>query len=101
MRRALKIVGVFAVVGFVVPWLLLAFDATARQLGEHPSTTPLLYLCPMSIAAMGLENASFLVGLLGWFLISASNALLYALPGAVVALIVALQNWARMRAAKS
>jgi hypothetical protein len=87
---------IFAVAGFVVPWLLLAFYATANRMGGHPSTTPLLYLYlwPMSIAALGLDNASLLVGLLGWLAISSSNAVLYALPGTAVALIVTLLDWA-------
>jgi hypothetical protein len=92
LRIALRIVRAFALVGFVVPWLLLAFYAGLGRMGEHPSTTPLLYACPTSIAALGLDNASLFVGLLGWLLISASNAALYAALGAVVALIAALWN---------
>jgi hypothetical protein len=77
-------------VGFVLPWLLLAFYATAHHMGGNPSTTPPVYLCPPSIAALGLDNASLIVGLLGWLLISATNAVLYAIPGFVVSLFVGL-----------
>ena len=90
MRRGLQIAGSFAAVGFVLPWLLLAFYAAAHHMGRNPSTTPLVYLCPFSIAALGLDNASLIVGLLGWLLISATNAVLYAIPGAVVGLVVGL-----------
>ncbi|MGA2855599.1 MAG: hypothetical protein ABSE40_01955 [Candidatus Sulfotelmatobacter sp.] len=73
-----------------MPWLLLAFYAIAHHMGGHPSTAPLIYLCPSSIAALGLDNASLIVGLLGWLVISATNAVLYAIPGAVVSLFVGL-----------
>lgn len=82
--------GGFAAVGFVLAWLLLAFYAIAHRMGGNPSTAPHLYLCPSSIAALGLDNASFLVGLLGWLLISATNAVLYAIPGFVISLFVGL-----------
>jgi hypothetical protein len=88
LRERLKIVGGFAAVGFVLPWLLLAFYAIAHRMGGNPSTAPLIYLCPSSIAALGLDNASLIVGLIGWLLISATNAVLYAIPGIVVALLV-------------
>jgi uncharacterized membrane protein len=45
-------------------------------------------LCPSSILALGLDNASLPVALLGWLLIAASNAVLYGLPGALVAALV-------------
>jgi hypothetical protein len=89
LRRGLQIAGSFAAVGFVLPWLLLAFYAAAHHMGRNPSTTPLVYLCPFS-TALGLDNASLIVGLLGWLLISATNAVLYAIPGAVVGLVVGL-----------
>jgi|SRR5580704_11907070 hypothetical protein len=98
---ALRIVRVFAFVGFVLPWLLLAFCAGMGHMGLHPNTTPLLYACPTSIAALGLDNASVFVGFLGWLLISASNALLYAALGVVVALIATLWNRTRLHGAKS
>ena len=84
--------GGFAVVGFVLPWLLLAFYAISRRLGENPSAMPLLYLCPSSIISIGLDNASLIVGLLGWLLISGSNAVLYSIPGIVVSLFVGLRK---------
>jgi hypothetical protein len=90
LRRGLKIVAAFATVGFIVPWLLLVFYAIAHKVGGHPSTTPLLYLCPSSIMAVGLDNASLLVGLLGWLLISVSNAVIYAIPGVAVGIVASL-----------
>jgi len=76
-------------VGFVLPWLLLAYYTIAHKMGRTPSALPLLYLCPSSIMALGLDNAPAIVGLLGWVLIAASNAILYAIPGAVVGAFVA------------
>jgi hypothetical protein len=71
-------------------WALLACYGIAHYFGLQLSSQVLLYLCPPSIAAMGLEHASLLVGILGWLLISTVNALLYAIPGGFVALCVSL-----------
>ena len=90
LRKRLQIVGGFAAVGFLVPWLLLAFYAIAIRKGGNPSTAPLLYLCPSSIMSLGLDNSSWVVGLIGWLLISASNAILYSIPGIIVSLFVGL-----------
>ena len=90
LRKGLKIVGSFAAIGFIVPWLLLAFYAGADRMGEHPSTAPLRYLCPSSVASLGLDNALLLVGIFGWLLIGASNAALYSIPGIIVALFAGL-----------
>jgi hypothetical protein len=38
--------------------------------------------------SLALDNASWLLGLFGWLLISASNAVLYAIPGVMVSLFV-------------
>lgn len=76
--------------GFIVPWLLLAYYTIAHRTGHFPSTTPLLYMCPSSIMALGLDNASPLVGLLGWLIIALSNAVLYAMPGVLVGTAVGL-----------
>jgi hypothetical protein len=92
LSRPQKIVGSFAIVGFVLPLLLLAFYSWAHHAGTHPITTALLYLCPMSIASLGLNNSSFVVGFLGWLFISASNACLYAILGLIVALVGELWN---------
>jgi hypothetical protein len=81
LRRGLKVVGGFAIAGFALPWLLLTFYAFAHELDWHPSINPLLYLCPSSILALGLDDASALVGLLGWLLIALRNAVLYAAIG--------------------
>jgi len=88
MRKRLQIVSTFAAVGFVLPWLLLAFYLIARRAGWNPSTAPLLFLCPSSVISLGLDNASWLVGFFGWLLISTSNAVLYSIPGIIVSLFV-------------
>jgi hypothetical protein len=86
----LKIVGAFATTGFALPWLLLLCYSVARNMGRHPSTTPLLYLCPPSVVSLGLDNASLIVGLIGWLFISLENAVLYAILGTVTAIVVAV-----------
>jgi hypothetical protein len=42
--------------------------------------------------SLGLDNASWLVGLFGWLLIGVSNAVLYSIPGIVVSLFVGLRK---------
>ena len=90
LRKNSQIVVGFAAVGFGLPWLLLAFYAIAHRTGGHPSTVPLLFLCPFSIAAIGLEHASLIGGLIAWLVISAMNAALYAVPGFVISGLVSL-----------
>ena len=85
--RALKIVGGFATVGFMLPLLLLAYYSAANSIGNFPNTDLLFYLCPSSIMCMGLEHASISTGIVVWLMIAASNAILYALPGIAVALV--------------
>lgn len=80
--------GGFAAVGFLLPWLLLGSYAIAGHMGARPSPGLLLYLCPSSIISLGLDKASFAGALMGWLLISASNAVLYAVLGIVVAICV-------------
>jgi len=82
------VVGVFAAIGFAISWLLLLYYAVAHRLGGHPDTNLILYLCPPSIVALGLDYASLLVGLLGWLFISLGNAVLYSIAGAIVSVFV-------------
>jgi hypothetical protein len=87
MVRTLRIVSGFAAVGFLLPLLLLAYYSAARYIGKNPNTDLLLYLCPSSIMCMALDNASVSTAVFAWLFIAASNAVLYALPGVVAALI--------------
>ncbi len=82
-EKTLTVVITFSIVGFLMAWVLVAVYAVASHLHLNPSTTPLLVLCPPSIMSLGLDNASLLVGLFGWLVISVSNAALYALLGIV------------------
>lgn len=90
--RALKTVGGFAAAGFLLPLLLLAYYSAANSLGKFPSTDLLFDLCPSSILSMGLDKASTSTAIVVWLLIAASNAVLYALLGIVVALIFRLRK---------
>ena len=93
MSKRRKVIGGFAAVGFVMPWVLLAFYEIAHLFGKHPGTTLLEYLCPPSIASLGLDNATWIVGIIGWIFISAANAVLYLIPGCVVALFFGPWKW--------
>ena len=88
MKRRLRVIAAFAMIGFGLSWLLLLYYSMADRLGGHPSNALLLYLCPSSIAALGLDSASVLVGLFGWLIISLSNAVLYSIPGAIISLFI-------------
>ena len=88
ISRRQRVIASFAGAGLIVPWLFLLCYVVADRLHISLSTTPLLYLCPSSIASLGLDGASWVVGLIGWFLIGLSNAVLYALVGIMVSIFV-------------
>lgn len=90
MRKSTRVVVGFALVGFLLPLLLLAFYAIADQFRKYPSTTPLLYLCPSSIMSMALSMDGprpLLEGIVVWLMICGSNALLYAGPALAVVVL--------------
>ena len=85
MRNGTKLVVGFALVGFILPLIFLAFYAIAAHFNVYPSTTPLLYLCPTSFISIALENASAFTAVIAWLMICVSNAVLYTVvPFAIV-----------------
>jgi hypothetical protein len=94
MKQRLKIVafvtGAFAACGFLICWILLAYSAYAHARHQMPNMKLFTTLCPPSIISLGLDNASFFLGLLGWLMIGFFNALTYAVPGFFVGLLTAL-----------
>jgi hypothetical protein len=86
--RAVKTVGGFAAAGFLLPLLLLAYYSVANYMGKFPNTDLLFDLCPTSIMSMALDKASTSTAVVVWLIIAASNAVLYAVPGIAVALIL-------------
>ena len=90
--RALTTVGGFAAAGFLLPLLLLAYYTVANHMGKFPNTNLLFYLCPSSVACMGLDHASISTAVIVWLLIATSNAVLYAVPGIAVALILCFRK---------
>lgn len=84
MSRSTKIIGSFALAGFLLPFLFLAYSVlSGTMFGDIQ-----FWLCPLSIMSMGLDHSSTSTGIFVWFIIGASNAVLYALPGCVIAWIV-------------
>ena len=88
MRRKLKVIAAFASFGFVVTWGLLALGYFESLNGHVLSSKVFLWLCPMSVVSLGLDSASLVVALLGWLMISLTNAILYGLAGIVVSVFV-------------
>jgi hypothetical protein len=90
MRKRVRVIAAFAGVGFSVAWIIVLFGATVNRLGGDSARFSILYilLCPSSIAALGLDRASLLEGLLGWLLISLTNAILYSVAGAAVSVLI-------------
>jgi hypothetical protein len=88
MAKSLKVIGGFAAAGFLAPLFLLAYYTAAHHMGRYPNTNLLFDLCPSSIMCMGLDNASVSTAIVVWLLICASNAVLYAIPGIVVAMFL-------------
>jgi hypothetical protein len=85
MRKSTKVVIGFGVTGFFLPLLLLTVYIIAGHFNDYLDTTPLFYLCPSSIVSMGLDHASMSTAVFVWLMISATNAVLYAIvPFAIV-----------------
>ena len=88
MSRSAKIVGGFAAIGFFLPLVMLAYYAFSGT----GAGSGFALVCPSCIASMALDSASTLTGLVVWFFICVINAILYALPGIGIALLVNLRN---------
>jgi hypothetical protein len=88
LEKSLKVVLTFAAVGFLMTWMLFALHGIASHMNVHLSSDLLAYLCPTSIVALGLDSASFIVGMLGWLIISLTNAALYSIIGIVVGAVL-------------
>jgi hypothetical protein len=88
MSRSTKMVGAFAVVGFVLPLVMLAYYArSGTGAGDG-----FVRVCPSCIMSMALDNASTATALFVWLIICASNAVIYALPGAAIAFLLNLKK---------
>ena len=70
--------------------ILLGYSVYAHTHHQMPNTKIFLTLCPPSIIALGLDNASELVGLLGWLVIGLMNAISYAIPGFLIGVLIAV-----------
>jgi hypothetical protein len=80
----------FAACGFFICGILLGYSAYAHAHHQMPNTKIFLTLCPPSIISLGLDNASTLVGLFGWLLIGLVNAIIYAIPGFLIGVLIAV-----------
>ena len=86
MKISWRVTLFFAGVGFFLPVGMLVYYALSR------TTAGSLYvkLCPPCITSLALDNANVLKGVAAWLLICASNAVLYAIPGFIISLIICL-----------
>ena len=75
-----------ASLGFTIAILLGALAFSTTRPGHSTPVSGLVYLtlCPPSVAAMALDNASLSGALVGWSFIAVENAALYALLGAIL-----------------
>jgi len=87
MARTLKIIGSFAAIGFIVPLLLLL---VSHDISRTVSGNFAFRVCPACLMSSALDDARGAIGVFIWLLICISNAVLYAIPGAIVAFIVHL-----------
>jgi len=85
LEKSIRLVFAFTATGFAMAWLLLGAYLVGRHLNFSLSDELFLSLCPPSIASLVLENASWGVSLVGWLMISLSNASLYAVVGMLFA----------------
>lgn len=84
MSRNVKIVGGFALFGFFLPLVMLVYYALSRTVAGEG----LMRVCPTCILMLALDQASVFTGLIGWLMICASNAVIYALPGVAIAFLL-------------
>lgn len=87
MRKKLQIMGAFAAVGLLLPWLIVLGFLIARRLGVYPDATNFLYVCPSLFWLMATDGAPLLGTLEVLLLVGVANAILYSLVGALVALV--------------
>jgi hypothetical protein len=78
----------FAACGFLVCGILLGYSVYAHTHHQIPNSRIFLTLCPPSIIALGLDNASALVGILGWLIIGLLNAISYAVAGFLIGVLI-------------
>jgi hypothetical protein len=74
----------FATTGFAIGAVLCVYTfyvTSSHYKGGPPSPILYLLLCPPSFAAMALDNAGVVGGLIGWLFISLMNAALYGAIG--------------------
>ena len=84
--RALKIVGGFAIIGFFLPLILLAYyEISGTSAGQGFAV-----VCPVCMASMALDQESTAFAIVAWLMFCVINAALYALPGALSAFLLNL-----------
>ena len=81
MRKRQKYALGFAIAGFAVGEALCAYTFVLTSHHRIGNMALFLVLCPTSFAAIVLDNAGVIGGLIGWFIISLQNAVLYGLAG--------------------
>lgn len=82
----------FGPTGFAVGWVLFGYSFYLTSHHLIGSTALFLVLCPPSIGAMALDNASAVGGTIGWCLISFVNGALYLAIGAFLDYIRSLRR---------
>jgi uncharacterized membrane protein YciS (DUF1049 family) len=92
-----RIVLYFASAGFILTWALLGIYTLADRTGHYLNTDVLAFLCPPSIMSMALDGASTINALICWFIFSLENAIIYAIVGFFIALIIACVAFLRKR----
>ncbi|MHB1938151.1 MAG: hypothetical protein ACYCOR_16410 [Acidobacteriaceae bacterium] len=89
MKKILRAIGCFALVGFLVPLPLFGLDYCARLLKATADLSEVfLLLCPPSIQSMALDNAPREMAIEVWLVIAVENAILYGIVGAIVGLFL-------------
>lgn len=68
----------------------MAYSFYSYAHNQTPNNRVMIALCPASTMSLGLDNASVLVGLLGWLLIGLMNAIRYAIPGFIIGVLAAV-----------
>ncbi len=87
MTTQVKLLFGFALAGFVIGAALGVYTFLTNRSGIAADAT-IFILCPPSLGAIGLDNAGFMAGIIGWVGISAMNAAWYGAIGLLIGKIV-------------
>lgn len=88
MTRAGKFAFYSAVVGFLLPLLVMIFYVVAPSFDLQPGGALLAGVCPQPMLTLVSSDTPLVVSLMVWLILCLGNAILYSFPGLVLVLVL-------------